>query len=197
MPRFSPKAKLAGITLAAFFWNGIVILVGQGPMSGLAHGHPNWLELLFLSPFAAVGAALIGGVVYQFLALSNPRPTLELSSATIPLGGTAELRWSVTGRTCRIEEFTVILRGVEEARYRRGTSTYTDRNTFYQMELYRTSEATEIASGQVGFVLPQDTMHSFEAENNKILWSVDVHGSIRHWPDVKESFKITVTPAAG
>lgn len=39
-------------------------------------------------------------------------------------------------------------------------------------------------------------MHSFEADNNKILWNLDVHGDIKKWPDVKESFKITVVPAA-
>jgi len=196
-PKFSPKAKFAGLMILAVFWNGIVSLVAQGPISSLLHGHLHWLELLFLSPFAAIGVLLLGGAVYQFLALFNPRPTLELSSSTIPLGGAAELRWSFAGRTRRIDEFTVSLRGTEEATYRKGTSTCTDRNTFYEMELYRTSDVTEIASGQVGFVLPQDTMHSFEAENNKILWTLDVHGRIRHWPDVKETFPITVTPGGG
>ncbi len=194
--KFSPKAKFAGLTFFALIWNGITFFVALSLISGLVHGHPNWFGLLFVSPFVAIGAVLIGGVVYQFLAVFNPRPTLELSCGTIPPGGTAELRWGFTGRTGRIEEFTVTLRGVEEAKYRQGTSTYTDHNTFYEMELYRTSAATEIASGQVGFVLPQDTMHSFAAENNKILWSLKVHGRIKHWPDVKESFPITVTPAA-
>jgi len=157
---------------------------------GRAVGQRAWRKV------PVIGVVLIGGAVYQFLAIFTPRPTLELSCGTISLGGAAELRWRVTGRTSRMDEFTVTLRGVEEAKYRKGTSTYTDRNTFYEMELYRTSDATEIASGQVGFVLPQDTMHSFEAENNRILWSLDVHGRIRHWPDVKESFKVTVTPTA-
>ncbi len=78
----------------------------------------------------------------------------------------------------------------------KGTSTYTDRNTFHETELYRTSDPTEIASGQVGFIMPLDTMHSFEAENNKILWLLDLHGGVGGWPDVKKSFQITVTPAA-
>ena len=137
------------------------------------------------------------GRAAEFLALFNPSPVLEVSSNVIPLGAAAELSWRFAGRTDRIGEFTVTLRGVEEARYRKGTNTHTDHNTFYEMELYRTSDRGEIAAGQVGFVLPPDTMHSFEAENNKILWSLDVHGNIRSWPDVKESFKITATPAAG
>jgi hypothetical protein len=137
---------------------------------------------------------LIGGAVYLFLAMFNPRPMLELSSGSIPLGGAAELRWTFSGQTGRIGELFVTLRGVEEARYRRGTNTCTDRNTFFEMELHKTSDAYEIASGRIGFVVPPDTMHSFEAANNKILWSLEVHGSIKGWPDVKESFKINVVP---
>jgi hypothetical protein len=90
----------------------------------------------------------------------------------------------------------VTLRGVEEATYRRGTDTCTDKNTFYETELCKTTDATEIASGQVGVVLPEETMHSFEADNNKIIWTLDFQGDILHWPDVKESFRIAVVPAA-
>jgi hypothetical protein len=64
------------------------------------------------------------------------------------------------------------------------------------MELHRTSDSYEIAAGQVGFIMPQDTMHSFEAANNKIRWELEIHGSIKGWPDVKESFKINVVPGA-
>jgi len=194
-PKFSPKMKFVGMTLVALFWNGITSIFLVGSIGNLRQGQVDGLGTLFLLPFVAIGLALIGGAVYQFLALFNPRPTLELSSSEIPLGGAAELRWSFTGQTSRIRELTVALRGVEEARYRRGTSTYTDKNVFYEMELYKTCDANQVAAGQAGFVMPQDTMHSFEAENNKIIWRLDVHGDIKGWPDVKESFRITVTPA--
>jgi hypothetical protein len=195
-PTYSPKMKFIGITIAACFWNGIVSIFVVGAIGDLGRNGFALVPLLFLAPFVAIGLGLIGGAVYLFLAMFNPRPTLELSSGEVPLGGAAELRWSFSGRAARIAELVVTLRGVEEARYRRGTDTYTDRNTFYEMELHRTSEPYEIASGQVGFVLPQDTMHSFEAANNKILWSLEFHGAIKGWPDVKESFKINVAPGA-
>ena len=196
-PKFTAKTKFIGMTFVALFWNVIVLVFVASIANGFRHGDPSWVGLLLLLPFVAVGLGLAGGAVYQFLALFNPRPTLELSSTAIPLGTAAELGWSFSGQTSRIDEFTVTLRGVEEAKYRQGTSTCTDRNTFYETELYRTSNATEIVSGQVGFIVPPDTMHSFAAENNKILWSLDIHGSIKGWPDVKESFPITVTPVAG
>jgi len=196
-PKFSGKTKFIGMTFGALFWNVIVLVFVASIANGFQRDNPSWIGLLVLLPFVAVGLGLAGGAVYQLLALFNPRPTLELSSTVIPLGTAAELSWSFSGQARRIDEFTVTLRGVEEAKYRQGTSTCTDRNTFHETELYRTSNAGEIASGQVGFVVPPDTMHSFAAENNKILWSLDIHGSIKGWPDVKESFPITVAPVAG
>jgi len=195
-PKHSPWGKLVAVIVFALFWNGIVSVLVFQVVGGFRQGHPSWGMTLFAVPFVAVGLGVLAGVVYQFLALFNPRPTLELSSSTIPLGGAAELGWHFTGRTHRIGELTVTLRGIEQATYRRGTRTCTDTNTFYEMELYKTSNTASMAGGQVGFVLPQETMHSFEADNNKILWNLDIHGDIKTWPDVKESFKITVVPAA-
>jgi hypothetical protein len=160
-PQFSAKAKFIGLAVIALFWNGVVSIFVADITNGFRHGDPSWLGLLFLLPFVAVGLGLIGVAAYQFLAMFNPRPTLALSSSIMPLGGAAELTWSFSGRTSRIGELAVTLRGVEEARYRKGTSTYTDRNTFYEMELYKTSDPNEIAAGQIGFVMPPDTMHSF------------------------------------
>jgi hypothetical protein len=187
--------RLVGAIVIALFWNGIVSVFVVGLINDFGKGQANWFMMLFMLPFIAVGLGLLGLVVYQFLALFNPRPTLELSTRTIPLGGVAELRWSFTGQTQRISEFAVTLRGAEHATYRRGTNTYTDKNVFYEMELYKTSNTTEIGSGQVGLIVPSDTMHSFEAENNKIIWDLEIHGDIKKWPDVKESFNISVLPA--
>jgi hypothetical protein len=190
----SPSVRLVGAVIFAGFWNGIVSIFVFQVVDGFRHGSPSWLLMFFLVPFVLIGLGLLGMVLYQFLAMFNPRPRLTLSSDRIPLGGAAEVCWSFSGQARRIREFTLMLHGVEEARYRKGTNTCTDRNTFCELELCRTSDMAEIASGQIGFVLPQDTMHSFEAENNKILWTLDLHGDIKGWPDVKESFKINVAP---
>ncbi len=195
-PVASPRGKFVAMVLAAVFWNGIISIFLVGAIDDLRHGEFSLFPTLFLLPFVAIGLGLTAGAAYQLLAMFNPRPALELSSGAIPLGGAAELRWTFSGRTGRIRELTVTLRGTEEARYRRGTDTHTDRNVFYEMELHQTSDALEIASGQVGFVIPPDTMHSFEAENNRILWNLELHGDIQGWPDVKESFKINITPTS-
>ena len=194
-PKHSPRVKLYGAIAIALFWNGIVSIFVVQAIGGIRQGGANWFSALFMLPFIAVGIGLLGLVVYQFMALFNPRPTLELSSASVPLGGAAELSWSFTGRTDRLREFTVALSGKESATYRRGTNTYTAHNRFYEMELFKTLNIAEVTTGQIGFVLPADTMHSFEAENNKIVWNLEIRGDIPKWPDVRESFPITVVPA--
>ena len=39
-------------------------------------------------------------------------------------------------------------------------------------------------------------MHSFGADNNKVVWELKVSGEIARWPDVDESFPITIRPLA-
>jgi len=45
-----------------------------------------------LIPFVVIGMVMIGSIFYYFLALFNPRATVTLSSATVPLGGGGELQ---------------------------------------------------------------------------------------------------------
>jgi len=192
--RYSPLVKLLGTIAFAAFWNGIVSVFVYQVVQGFRHGRPEWFLTVFMIPFVLVGIGAIGFVFRQVLALFNPRPTLKLSPGEIALGGAAELDWTFSGRTSAINSLEIKLVGREEATYRRGTKTKTDKRTFYELELVSSTQSSEIASGQVGLIIPQDTMHSFEAKNNKIIWELEVHGDIAKWPDVKERFKITVTP---
>jgi len=193
-PAHSPFAKFIGVVIFALIWNGIISVFIFQVVSGFRHGRPEWFLTFFMIPFVLVGIGALLFVVYQFLAIFNPRPRLELSFRTIPLGGAAELGWTFLGRVERMAEMTLTLRGIEQATYRRGTKTHTDKHTFYEVELHKAADPNDIARGQIGFVIPSETMHSFEAGNNKIIWSLDVHGDIRRWPDVKESFPITIVP---
>ncbi len=189
------KKLLIGIGIS-LFWNGIVSVFVVSIINNFRHHDPEWGMALFSVPFVLIGLGMIAYVVYQFLALFNPRPRLELRPGQIRLGGAAQVQWSFSGNASRISELTIKLKGEEQATYRRGTKTHTDKRPFYEMELWKATDSISIASGQTGFVMPEDTMHSFEAENNKIIWSIDVHGDIAKWPDVKESFKIVIIPVA-
>ena len=49
-------------------------------------------------------------------------------------GGSADFSWTFKGSVSRLTSLRVVLEGSEEARYRRGTSTYTDRDVFASAE---------------------------------------------------------------
>ena len=191
----SPWAVMVLSIVIAAFWNGIVSIFVVDVIDKWQSGDGNWPKTLFMVPFVAIGVFLIGSIFYCMLALFNPRLRLTLSSAIVSLGGVVQLKWDFSGRTNIIQNLKILLRGKEQARYRRGTNTYTDKNTFFQMEVYSTQDRREIPSGEIGFAVPSESMHSFEAENNKIIWEIEVSGDIRSWPDVKEVFKIAVTPS--
>jgi hypothetical protein len=193
-PKSSAWGKFAGSIVIAAFWNGIVSVFVVGVVRDWST--TSWFMTLFMIPFVLIGLGLIGAVFYCLLALFNPRVTLTLNSGLIPLGGLGQLSWQFSGVTNRIRKLKILLRGREEARYQRGTKTYTDKSTFFQMELCSSEDRFEIPQGEAGFAIPSASMHSFEARNNKLIWEIAVHGDIKSWPDVREEFKITVTPAA-
>jgi hypothetical protein len=61
-------------------------------------------------------------------------------------------------------------------------------------ELVLADTGAEIARGSAVLVLPEDTMHSFEAEHNRIVWSLHLHGVIDRWPDVTDEHPLVVHP---
>jgi hypothetical protein len=94
----------------------------------------------------------------------------------------------------RVKSFTITLQGREEATYRRGTSTATDKEIFATIEIAKSSRGRDLRRGKAKVSLPAGTMHSFKGSNNKILWSFQINGDIPKWPDVKEEYPFEVLP---
>ncbi len=188
-PASTPLAKFIGITLAAVIWNGIIWGI-------FLAGHPPTIVRIFLSFFILIGVFILWGAIAQFLALFNPRPTLRASTGAVPLGGSLQLDWRFTGNVRRIMKLTLTLQAVERATYRRGTDTTTDTNCFVHRQVFESCDAAAIASGQVTIAIPADSIHSIDAPNNKIIWTLQLHGDIARWPDVDLEFPITVLPHA-
>ena len=67
-------------------------------------------------------------------------------------------------------------------------------STFEKLVIVEVEDAASIRAGLVQFAIPEFTMHSFEATNNKIEWFLKVHGNIKKWPDVSDEFSIQVLP---
>ena len=193
-PQASPVGKFLGIILIAAFWNGIVSVFVWQMVEGWRHGHPDGCLTVFMIPFILVGLLLIGGIGYQFLALFNPRVHLVLSRRSIPLGGSADLEWRISGSASRIRQLTITLEGREEATYRRGTSTSTDKNVFRRIILASAAEGAVVAQGRASIPVPSGTVPSFASSNNKIVWAIKVSGEIPRWPDVDEEYAIAVLP---
>jgi hypothetical protein len=188
-----PVAKIFGMLFLALFWNGIVSVFFWQMLKEWRSGGKPFFLTIFLVPFVLVGLALIFGIFYTLLAAFNPRPSLMLSASTVPLGGSATLSWTFTGRVSRMTGLKVFLEGIEEARYRRGTRTHTDRETFAKIPVFE-SPGGVAHSGSAEVRVPADTMHSFSGGNNRIIWTLKLSGEIPKWPDVTESVEIEVTP---
>jgi Protein of unknown function (DUF3592) len=193
--QMSPWGKFGCIVGVAVFWNGIVsVFVWQVWSGWRESGSIDGCLVAFLVPFVGVGLLLVIGVPYQLLALANPRPKLRLSRSLIPLGESAQLDWSFTGSAGRLRDLRIWIEGAESATYRRGTSSTTDTEIFATLEVAERREGSPIATGSATVEIPAETMHSFEAEHNKILWKLKLHASIAYWPDVVTEFPLVVAP---
>jgi len=191
--------SLIAVGVFAAIWNGglwFVFVNGIGFFRHRAMGLFDWIELIFLLPFLAVGLVLIGVAIYQWMSLYNPKAEITITPGTPKLGGKLDLRWRLTGRIHALRNLKIVLEGREEATYRRGTSTCTDTKSFFILEAASVSHATLMAEGSANVTLPANTMPTFKSPNNRIIWSLRVRGEIPRWPDLNEEFVIDIAPAA-
>ena len=190
----SPLGAFGCALFAALFWNGITsVFVYQAYLSH-KRGDPEWFLTIFIIPFVLVGLGIVVGVLYTFLAIFNPRPALTLDRRRLPLGSTAKVSWTFTGNASKLQNLKITLKGEEKATYRRGTDTHTDTETFCEQVVFDSPQSYEFASGEAEFTVPTDSMHSFSADNNEIVWSLHVAGDVPLWPDVDATFPVSVTP---
>lgn len=195
--RGAPVAVFFTVLLIALFWNGIVSVFVWQAVASFRRGDPEWGLTLFLVPFVLIGLALVGGVGYQFLALFNPRVKLVLQTSPVLLGTPEAIAWEVSGNADRLSRLTLTCEGREEATYRRGTRTNTDRSPFARIVIADMSGGGQVARGRTDFTVPDTLVPTFGAPNNKIVWSLKVRGEVHRWPDVNEEFELTVLPRGG
>jgi len=193
-PQVGPVGKLGGSIFFALFWNGIVSVFVWQAWKGWQGANPDWFLTIFLIPFVLVGVFAFGLVGYSLLALANPRPRLTLTPGHPRLGAALHLEWHFAGRAARLSSLRIFLEGREEATYRRGTDTVTEREIFATIDLVNTQNEWEIPAGTAELPIPADTMHSFQGDSNKITWEIKVEGEIDRWPDVDQNFPITIRP---
>lgn len=191
-PRASPFAKLAATIAVAIFWNGIVSVFLFNLVDGFSRGRPDWFLAVFLVPFVLVGLGLLAATVYSAMAMTNPRCSLSLSPAVLVPGKGFELQWETRGSLHRLSRLLIYVEGREEATYRRGTSSYTDREVFARLPLVDLTSSLEMGQGAARGQLPEGVMTTFEASSNKIVWTLQVRGEISRWPNVIDEYPVNV-----
>ena len=193
-PKMTRLGKLVALILVSIFWNGIVsVFVWQAVQLWRA-GTPNGCMTAFLVPFVLVGLLLIFGVFRQLLVLFNPRLKITLGRGVLVPGEPVPLQWALSGRGTGVRRLRIVLEGREEATYRRGTDTHTDRETFASIVIIDTAESYAIPAGSASLEAPFGTMPSFSAEHNKIIWMLKAVCEIPGWPDSDDEYEVVVTP---
>ncbi len=188
--RGSRFGKLIFITFFATFWNGISWTIAYNVFQ-----EGNSGAKIFISLFLLIGLVTIGAVIYQLLALTNAKVEITVSSNMIRVGETMVLTWQIPTKAERISKLEIFFTGSEEATYRRGTNTHTDRKEFYRQQLLATRDYMEMVSGDAVLEIPANFMHSFSSSNNKIVWELKVKGDIKNWPDINDAYELEILPA--
>jgi hypothetical protein len=144
-PKQTRFGKFIFLLLFAIIWNGFIgfflyLVFVRDP-------HTPFFARLIVGILALCGLVLIWAVFYQFLALFNPTVRLIASGQAVPLGSDLRIEWNVEGRVSKLRRLRIVLEGREEATYRRGTDSYTDRNIFARLVILETDEQAKIATG--------------------------------------------------
>jgi hypothetical protein len=194
----SPGMRVLGAMIVTIFWNGIVSIFVSQAVESFREGSPEWFMTLFLVPFVGVGLFLIGMTIHYVLALANPRIRLWLDPASSSPGGTVKVAWELTGAVSRVRKLWIYLEGREEASYRRGSSTSTEKSVFARLPIVELESSwMDMARGEGTLLVPVGVPASFAAANNKIVWTIKARGEIARFPDVAEEFEITMKPQEG
>jgi hypothetical protein len=194
-PSATPLGMLLGLSFVALFWNGIVSVFVWHMIAGWRAGQPDGCLTAFLVPFVLVGLGLIYVVGRQLLVLFNPRLHLTMTPGVLSPGESAIVQWRLGSGGRGVSRVLITLQGREEARYRRGTHTYTDRETFLTLPIVDTTQPYEIAEGgSASFTLPAGMVPSFRSAHNRIVWTLKAQCELPRWPDTEEEYETLVQP---
>lgn len=171
---------------------GVSILLGGPVALAMARAAEDRVGQVVAGLFVAIGVALAFGLLpYHIGKALNPRAEIVVSSGDLVPGGSFDLLWRLAGRSDRVQRLVVKLVGVEVATARRGRRAKTEVRVFASHVLADVTGA-EVASGMVRGRVPEGTMHTFMGRNNRVLWSIEVEGTIARWPDIADSYEIVV-----
>lgn len=202
LPIESPESwALVGFGLFAAVWNAVVVVLAIGLGLDFVGGRIDWLLLVLLGPFVAVGIAGVVLFVRGFVRATAVGPTqVEISDHPLRPGGRYDVLVA-QGGTGVFGSLELALEVEEQATFRQGTDTRTERVVVWRHPLKAWNDV-ELSPGtrfesHATLHLPEDVMHSFHSEHNAVSWRFVVRGEPARWPGFRRVFPVVVFPAAG
>lgn len=190
--------RLLAAVLACVIWNAIVVALAIMAVRKHLQGEPEWMLTAFVAPFMLAGIAFIGILLRQLFLTTGVGPTaIEISDHPLYLGQTYRLFIGQIGRL-NMKSLTVSLVCDEEANYRQGTDTRTDRRRVFENSVYAKHDF-EIQIGNAfedfsSVTIPAAAMHSFKGDHNEVQWKLLVRGDAAGWPAFERTYPVVVYP---
>jgi hypothetical protein len=190
-------------TLFATAWNSMLAILIV--ISALHHlsGNPDWFLTVLLIPFAVVSFFATRWFFQLFMLRVGIGPTaVEISGLPLLPGATYDLYLCQYGKA-RFNNLSIRLVGYEESTYQQGTDIRTERAEMARIDaLLSKSFETSILTAEpekpleldCRIQLPLDMMHSFQGQNNAVLWKIVVEGDAVKCPTFCRSFPVVVYP---
>ena len=180
-----------GLTFFTLFWNGILSVFVVQAVKEFGRGFIGWFLPLFLIPFLLVGLLMLGATFQAFSRLFAPAVQVRLDPSLLRLGARVPFSWRLVGRGVR--RLTIQLIAREEATYRQGTSTTTDKSDVHRVVVFESTDILGLADGRAEIALPaKAAAPAFSAKNNKLVWELVFDGEIPWRADVDDRFVLPV-----
>lgn len=151
----------------------------------------DWVLLKRSQPPESRGMGILARCVARLL---GSRPELVVRSRTPEpaLGEDLILAWEFYGTLRGLRSLEVTLEGLEEARP--GDRELPEESCFARILVGRPDHPEAMRRGGARATVPRDSVPSFSAPHNRILWRVRVQGRMRFGPDLDEKFELRVLP---
>jgi hypothetical protein len=174
----TPGCQFGCAVFAALFWNGIIsIFIWRLIDDWNRMGGFKWFNAAFLVPFVLVGIVLIlavlGSALKWFASSLIGRIEVEVSTHPLVLGGPVRIHVVQRGLIA-LKRVELRLICTEAATYIAGTSTATATKEVVRHLIAEPDENPAGLPLEIDFTVPGNAMHSFEAPNNKIIWTLRV-----------------------
>lgn len=157
------------------------------------------VPIFMLIIFGAVGLGLGIFALRPFVTrLQIADPQLTVSKEHLRVGETFTLHYRQEfKRSADVQQIAIALILREVARYQVGTDTRTVTHDHvveqqrYGARRYDAGQAFEL---ELDLQIPTDSMHTFSATNNKLIWNIVVRVEASGWPDLAETYELQVLP---